>query len=258
MLQEIIFKFASVQVWIGLVISVIGGMAVGAIPGLSGGMAIALLLPVTYSMEPVAALVMLMAIYTSAMTGGSISAILLHTPGISANAATAMEGYPLTKQGRGLEAEVEKLTQAARYERNERRQGYRSGHYNHSLTTTSWDVTLKAPKLKGISFESAIIEWCRRRESSVAEALIEMYLAGVSARCVEDITEALWGSKVSPSTIRELNKKANVHIEDWRKRPPQGGRYPYVYVDGIYLRRNWGGEFENVVILVAIAVNEDG
>ena len=75
---------------------------------------------------------------------------------------------------------------------------------------------------------------------------------------VEDITEALWGSKVSPATISELNKKAYVHIEDWRNRPLQGGRYPYVYVDGIYLRRNWGGEYENVAILVAIAVNEDG
>ena len=85
-----------------------------------------------------------------------------------------------------------------------------------------------------------------------------MYLAGVSVRRVEDITEALWGSKVSPATISELNKKAYVHIEDWRNRPLQGGRYPYVYVDGIYLRRNWGGEFENVAILVAIAVNEDG
>ena len=40
--------------------------------------------------------------------------------------------------------------------------------------------------------------------------------------------------------------------------PLQGGRYPYFYVDGIYLRRNWGGEFENVAILVAVAVNEDG
>ena len=85
-----------------------------------------------------------------------------------------------------------------------------------------------------------------------------MYLAGVSVRRVEDITEALWGSKVSPSTISELNKKAYVHIEDWRNRPLRGGHYPYVYVDGIYLRRNWGGEFENVAILVAIAVNEDG
>ena len=93
--------------------------------------------------------------------------------------------------------------------------------------------------------------------SSVEEALIEMYLAGVSVRRVEDITE-LWGSKVSPATISELNKKAYVHIEDWRNRPLQGGHYPYVYVDGIYLRRNWGGEYENVAILVAIAVNEAG
>ena len=150
-----------------------------------------------------------------------------------------------------LEQEAEKLTQAARYERNEARQGYRSGHYSRNLTTTSGDVTLHVPRLKGVSFETAIIERYRRRESSVEEALIEMYLAGVSVRRVEDITEALWGSKVSPATISELNKKAYVHIEDWRNRPLQGGRYPYVYVDGIYLRRNWGGEYENVAVLVA-------
>ena len=117
---------------------------------------------------------------------------------------------------------------------------------------------LHVPRLKGVSFETAIIERYRRRGSSVEEVLIEMYLAGVSVRRVEDITEALWGSKVLPATISELNKKAYVHIEDWRKRSLQGGRYPYVYVDGIYLRRNWGGEYENVAILVAIAVNEDG
>jgi len=157
-----------------------------------------------------------------------------------------------------LEKEAESLTQAARYERSEARQGYRSGHYDRNLTTTSGDVTLHVPRLKGVSFETAIIERYRRRESSVEEALIEMYLAGVSVRRVEDITEALWGSKVSPATISELNKKAYVHIEDWRNRPLQGGKYPYVYVDGIYLRRNWGGEYENVAILVAIAVNEDG
>lgn len=157
-----------------------------------------------------------------------------------------------------LEQEALQLTNAAKYERTQERQGYRSGHYERNLTTTSGDVSLKIPKLKGVSFETAIIERYRRRESSVEEALIEMYLAGVSVRRVEDITEALWGSKVSPATISELNKKAYVHIEDWRNRPLQGGKYPYVYVDGIYLRRNWGGEYENVAILVAIAVNEDG
>ncbi len=157
-----------------------------------------------------------------------------------------------------LEQETQQLTNAARYERSQARQGYRSGHYSRNLTTISGDVELKMPKLKGVSFETAIIERYRRRESSVEEALIEMYLAGVSVRRVEDITEALWGSKVSSATINELNKKAYVHIEDWRNRPLQGGKYRYVYVDGIYLRRNLGGEYENVAILVAIAVNEDG
>ena len=157
-----------------------------------------------------------------------------------------------------LEKEARELTQAAKYERTEARQGYRSGHYSRNLTTTSGDVKLKMPRLKGIPFETAIIERYRRRESSVEEALIEMYLAGVSVRRVEDITEALWGMKVSPGTVSELNKKAYVHIEEWRNRPLQGGKYPYIYVDGIYLKRNWGGEFENVSILVAIGVNEDG
>ena len=86
------------------------------------------------------------------------------------------------------------------------------------------------PRLKGVAFETAIIERYRRRESSVEEALIEMYLAGVSVRRVEDITEALWGSKVSPATISELNKKAYVHIEDWRNRPLQGGRSSPVFL----------------------------
>src|SRR5574344_2287643 len=157
-----------------------------------------------------------------------------------------------------LDKEAEDLLQAEKYERSQERQGYRSGHYKRNFQTTSGDVELKVPKLKGIPFETAIIERYRRRETSVEEALIEMYLADVSVRRVEDITEALWGSKVSPATISELNKKAYVHIEDWRNRPLQGGRYPYVYVDGIYLRRNWGGEYENVSVLVAIAVNEDG
>ena len=156
-----------------------------------------------------------------------------------------------------LNKEAEELTNAAKYERTESRQGYRSGHYSRKLTTTSGEVTLNIPKLKGVPFETAIIECYRRRESSVEEALIEMYLAGVSVRRVEDISEALWGSRVSASTISELNQKAYVHIEEWRNRK-LSGKYPHVYVDGIYLKRNWGGEFENVSILVAIGVDEEG
>lgn len=156
-----------------------------------------------------------------------------------------------------LDQEAAALIDAEKYERSEDRKGYRSGHYQRNLVTTSGEVKLKVPKLKGVTFETAIIERYRRRESSVEEALIEMYLAGVSVRRVEDITEALWGTKVSAGTVSQLNKKVYGHIDTWRNRPLQG-KYPYVYLDGIYLKRNWGGEYENVAILIAIAVNEDG
>lgn len=122
-----------------------------------------------------------------------------------------------------LDQEAKEQTNAAKYERTEIWQGYRAGHYERNLTTTSGEVTLSVPKLKGVPFDTAIIERYRRRESSVEDAVIEMYLAGVSVCRVEDITEALWGTKVSPSTISELNKKAYVHIEDWRNRPLHGG-----------------------------------
>ena len=77
---------------------------------------------------------------------------------------------------------------------NTNRKGYRSGHYDRNFTATSGNVTLHVPELKGITFETAIIESYRCRESSIEEALIEMHLAGVSVRRVEDITEALRGT----------------------------------------------------------------
>lgn len=156
-----------------------------------------------------------------------------------------------------LDAEADRLVNADRYARDEERQGYRSGHYDRKFTTSAGDVNLRMPKLKGITFETSIIERYKRRETSVEEALIEMYLAGVSVRRVEDISEALWGSKVSPGTISNLNKKAYENIEKWRNRPITE-EYPYLFVDGIYLKRSWGGEYENCSVLIAIGVNNDG
>ena len=100
-----------------------------------------------------------------------------------------------------LDAEAERLCGAGRYERNEGRQDTRAGSYARALQIKAGEVTLKVPKLRRQTFETAIIERYRRRESSVEEALIEMYLAGVSVRRVEDITEALWGTRVSPGTV---------------------------------------------------------
>jgi transposase-like protein len=158
---------------------------------------------------------------------------------------------------RMLDAEADDLCKATRYQRSADRVDTRAGYYERGLETKAGKVKLKVPKLRTIPFESAIIDRYKRRESSVEEALIEMYLAGVSVRRVEDITEALWGTKASAGLISKLNKQVYEKIEQWRQRPLEG-RFPYVYLDGIVLKRTWAEEVRNVSILVAFGVNEDG
>jgi putative transposase len=156
-----------------------------------------------------------------------------------------------------LDAEAESQCGAKRYERTPERLDTRAGHYERKLLTSSGEVTLEVPRLRKLPLETQIIERYRRRESSVEEALIQMYLAGVSVRRVEDITEALWGQRVSPSTVSELNQKIYTTIEAWRQRPIEG-EHAYVYLDGIWLKRSWGGEVRNIAVLVAVAVRSDG
>ena len=156
-----------------------------------------------------------------------------------------------------LQAEADELCGAKRYARSPERLDTRAGHYDRTLQTQAGEVTLQVPRLRNLPFETEIIERYRRRESSVEEALVEMYLAGVSVRRVEDITEALWGTRVSPSTVSELNQKIYAQIEVWRNRPIEG-EHAYVYLDGIWLKRSWGGEVKNVAVLVAIGVRSDG
>src|SRR6195256_427924 len=156
-----------------------------------------------------------------------------------------------------LEAEADQICGAERYERSADRVDTRAGHYERKLETKAGAVTLKMPKLRRLPFETAIIQRYRRKEASVEEALVEMYLAGVSVRRVEDITEALWGTRVSSGTVSRLNQKIYRHIETWRSRPIEG-EHAYVYLDGIWLKRSWGGEVKNVAVLVAIGVRADG
>ncbi|MDD7363934.1 MAG: transposase, partial [Olsenella sp.] len=100
-----------------------------------------------------------------------------------------------------LEQEVEEMVGAERYERTAGREAYRSGHYKRKLVTTSGQIELDVPKLRGATFQTAVIERYRRRETSVEEAIIEMYLAGVSTRRIEDVSEILWGAGVSAGTV---------------------------------------------------------
>ena len=156
-----------------------------------------------------------------------------------------------------LDAEADEITGAARYERSGERKAYRAGHYERDLTVKAGKMSLKVPKLKGAVFESAVIERYRRREESVEEALIDMYLAGVSTRQVDDVSQLLWGDRMPSQTLSDKLKKVYADIDEWRGRP-LGQEYPYVFMDGVWHKRCWGGSVENVSVLVAIGVGMDG
>lgn len=156
-----------------------------------------------------------------------------------------------------LDAEADEMCKAQRYEHSPDRIDTRAGNYTRKLHTKAGEVEVKVPKLRKQTFETAIIERYRRRDISIEEAIVQMYLAGVSVRRVEDITEALWGTRVSSGTVSNLNKKVYKHIERWRTQKIEGS-FAYVYLDGIVLKRSWGGEIKNVSVLAAIGVDSDG
>ena len=132
-----------------------------------------------------------------------------------------------------------------------------AGHYERKLTAKAGRLELKVPKLKGAVFESAVIERYRRREQSVEESLIDMYLAGVSTRQVDDTGQLLWGDRMPSQTLSGKIKRVYAEIDEWRNRPLES-KYPYVFVDGVWHKRSWGGHVENVSVLVAIGINAEG
>ncbi|MCR5256752.1 MAG: IS256 family transposase [Desulfovibrio sp.] len=156
-----------------------------------------------------------------------------------------------------IDAEADEQCGAGRYERNAERRSTRAGHYDLQFTTKAGFVTMHMPKLRDLRFSTAVFERWRRREASLEEAFVEMYLAGVSTRRVGDVVEALMGGSVSASTISRLNQKAYARLEEWRTRPLQGA-YPYVYLDGVWGKAMLGDSFEPVSVLVAVGVNGEG
>ena len=153
--------------------------------------------------------------------------------------------------------QADEIANAARYERTGERKAYGAGHYERKLTAKAGRLALKVPKLKGAVFESAVIERYRRRGQSVEESLIDMYLAGVSTRQVDDTGQLLWGDRMPSQTLSDRLKKVYEDIDSWRTRPLES-EYPYVFMDGVWHKRSWGGRVENVSVLVAIGVDSEG
>ena len=98
---EVLYRW---DVMLALLVGSIGGVMIGAVPGVGPAVAIAILLPATFSMDPIVGLTLLLGVYGSSMYGGAIPAILINTPGTAVNALTTYDGYPMTLRGEGRKA----------------------------------------------------------------------------------------------------------------------------------------------------------
>lgn len=101
MLLDAFLQLLDLWVLIAALSGIVSGIIIGAIPGLGPTMAIALLIPVTFSMEPIPAIILLLGVYQGAIFGGSISAVLLNVPGTPSSAATAIDGFAMARRGEG-------------------------------------------------------------------------------------------------------------------------------------------------------------
>lgn len=112
-----------------------------------------------------------------------------------------------------LEEKADDLVDAGRHGRTAGREAYRAGRCERKLATTSGEAAIRMPKLKGMGFTAAVIERHRRRETSAGEAMIEIRLAVVSARRIEDVGEMLRDSSVSAATVSNLSEKASEAVD---------------------------------------------
>jgi len=118
-------------------------------------------------------------------------------------------------------------------------------------------VTGRAGRSRTVPMEAAIIERRRRQQNSVEETMLEICHADVSVSQAERITNALWGARVSPATVRELNRRIGERIEAWRHRPI-GGRHIYVFLSAVELRSSGPGLSRPVDVLAAVGVSSAG
>lgn len=156
-----------------------------------------------------------------------------------------------------METEMRTLIGADKSERTEDRLGYRNGYRNRELETRVGQIELSVPRDREGIFKTDVFERYRRAEVSLEEAMLEMYLSGVSTRRIADVTETLCGVRKSSSAQSDLNKRLYERLKSWRERPIEGD-YPYIYLDGLVIPMRLGEGVENASLLVAIGVDEEG
>ena len=156
-----------------------------------------------------------------------------------------------------MDADVEGLIGAGRHERTLERATYRNGYRDRSLDTRLGSLQLRIPKLRQGSYFPPFLEPRKTTEKALVAVIQEAWISGVSTRRVGDLVQAMGLSGMSKSTVSKLCRDIDERVGAFLDRPLTG-EFPYLWLDGTYLKQREGGRIVSVAAIVAMAVNTDG
>jgi putative transposase len=158
-----------------------------------------------------------------------------------------------------LEDEMAEHLQAGYRELTPTRRGERNGYYQRNLLTPAGKIErLEVPRDREGEFVTEVFERYKRMTGDVEEAVLEMYLSGISVRKIAGVTEALSHVKVGKDTVSRIARRLEEQQREWRERSLEEKGYPYLYLDATYLKVRWGARVTTMALLVCVGVDEEG
>ena len=137
--------------------------------------------------------------------------------------------------------------------------GERNGHYTRNLVTPAGNIErLEVPRDRAGEFVTELFERYKRMTGDVEEAILEMYLSGISVRKIAGVTDALSRVKVGKDAVSCIARRLEEEQREWRERSLEEKEYPYLYLDATYLKVRWGARVTSMALLVCVGVDEEG
>src|SRR5919199_5082511 len=156
-----------------------------------------------------------------------------------------------------MEADVEGLIGAGRYERSPERLNHRNGFRDRALDTRLGTLQLRVPKLRQGAYFPPFLEPRKVSEKALVAVIQEAWIGGVSTRRVDDLVRAMGLSGISKSTVSKLCKDIDERVNAFLDRP-LAGEWPYLWLDATYLKQREGGRIVSVAAIIAVAANTEG
>jgi putative transposase len=158
-----------------------------------------------------------------------------------------------------LEEEMTQHLQAGYRELTPTRRGERNGYYQRNLLTPAGKIErLEVPRDREGEFVTELFERYKRMTGDVEEAVLEMYLSGISVRKIAGVTEALSKVRIGKDAVSRIASRLEEQQKEWRERSLEEKEYPYLYLDATYLKVRWGSRVTTLAPLVCIGVDEEG